>query len=158
VAYGDFCAGFSLGDVYGVIDEAFRHADSGLISYSQITSTISTTLNTKWDSAWNVFVLKNSNREYNAVFVGYAFRDHWLWNNDYHNHYTVVVWKDYNCATWTTVNLSPSSFSNGFNNLPSYAAGYLNLDNLELFHDPWGAANYMIGTDGGLNFGTHDTF
>lgn len=117
-------------DVYAVIDGQFREADSGIIPYTQISSRISNALNNKWESAWNVFVFKNSNREYNAVFVGYAFRDHWLWNNDYHNHYTIIVWKDYNCGTWVNVNLSPSNFNNGFNKLPSYANEYLNLNNI----------------------------
>ena len=158
VAYGDFCAGFTVGDVYTVIDAAFAEVDAGTLAITSLTSSISSTLNTKWDSAWNVFVLKNSNADYNAVFVGYAFRDHWLWNNNYHNHYTIVIWKDYNCATWATVDLSASAFSSGFNHLPSYAADYLNLNNLDLYHDPWTAGNYIIGTDGGLNFGTHDTY
>jgi hypothetical protein len=32
------------------------------------------------------------------------------------------------------------------------------LHNVVFYHDPWGAANYIVGTDGGLNFGTHDTY
>lgn len=105
-----------------------------------------------------MFIFKNANLQYNGVFVGYAYRDHWIWNNNYHNGYSIILWKDYNGATPVSISVTEAQFSAGYNALPSYAAEYLNLDNVVFYNDPWGAGNYIIGTDGGLNFGTHDTY
>jgi hypothetical protein len=43
-----------------------------------------------------------------SVLYGYAFRDHWMWYNGFlmdDGHYvSFIIWKDYNCITWTTHN------------------------------------------------------
>jgi len=90
-----------------VIGDAFYQASVNNIQYSQVAYTISRIMVTTWDNAWNVFVIKNSNYKHNSVSIGYAFRDHWLWNNDFYHGYSIVLWKDYNCKTWVHVNISP---------------------------------------------------
>jgi hypothetical protein len=50
-----------------------------------------------------------------SVLYGYAFRDHWMWYNgflmDDGYYVTFIIWKDYNCITWSTID-SNSLISN----------------------------------------------
>ena len=41
---------------------------------------ISTNLNTLWDPAWNVIIVRTKPGN-DTVVYGYAFRDHWMWIN-----------------------------------------------------------------------------
>ena len=74
-------------------------------------------LNGLWDPAWNVVTMKSTYPKalYDVVLYGYAFRDHWMWYNDYRvgdKIYSFVIWKDYNCDPNNWVQLSYSdSFS-----------------------------------------------
>jgi hypothetical protein len=41
-----------------------------------------------------------------AIVVGYAFRDHWMWFNGYSyigRTFSFVIWKDYNCVAWNSI-------------------------------------------------------
>lgn len=105
----------------------------------------------EWQGAWNVFVIKNSNPKYDTVCMGYAFNDHWLWNNNYYKGYSIILWKDYSCGSRVNVNLTPSSFNQGFDRLPEGASKYLNLNHGPYVDDPWAAANDIIGTNVGLD-------
>jgi hypothetical protein len=83
--------------------------------------------------------------------MGYAFNDHWLWNNNYYKGYSIVLWKDYNCGNRVNVNLNPSTFNQGFDRLPQEASKYLNLNRGPYVDDPWAAANDIIGANAGLD-------
>jgi hypothetical protein len=43
-----------------------------------------------------------------SVVYGYAFRDHWMWYNGFLMDdgalVAFIIWKDYNCVTWSTIN------------------------------------------------------
>jgi hypothetical protein len=43
-----------------------------------------------------------------TVVYGYAFRDHWMWYNgfvmDDGNYVSFIIWKDYNCDGWASIN------------------------------------------------------
>jgi hypothetical protein len=69
-----------------------------------LAQSISETLNAAWDPAWNVFVFELvGDSTPDAVVVGYAFRDHWMWFNGYAYQgrtFSFIIWKDYNCVTW----------------------------------------------------------
>jgi hypothetical protein len=72
-----------------------------------------------------------------TVVYGYAYKTHWMWFNGYlmddGNSVGFIIWKDYNCDTWTTVNSNTLNgntftsytgaeqlaFSNGLNQYPS---------------------------------------
>ena len=88
---------------------------TGSIVLNTIAQNISTHLNTLWDPAWNVIISKGS-PGFDTVLYGYAFRNHWMWINSVPISGTTtsvlayVIWKDYNCQTWSTVsNLLGSS-------------------------------------------------
>ena len=76
---------------------------TSLMSYEDKAQAISTALNTLWDPAWNVFIVK-SEICYNTILYGYAFREHWMWINgitlDTTYWLTYIIWKDYNCHNW----------------------------------------------------------
>lgn len=57
--------------------------------------------------AWNVFTFTHSNpSKSDSVVYGYAFRDHWIWFNNYNDSsISYIIWKDYNCYGWQTVGL-----------------------------------------------------
>jgi hypothetical protein len=55
-----------------------------------------------------------------SVVYGYAFRDHWMWYNGYvmddGKYVSFIIWKDYNCITWSTINSNSltSNLANSF--------------------------------------------
>ena len=74
-----------------------------------VAMNISDNLNRMWDPAWNVLIYSfNSNVD--AIIYGYAFRGHWLWfnglvnPNDNSKFMTYIIWKDYNCIQWNSLN------------------------------------------------------
>lgn len=92
-------------------DWTFSQIATGGSLFSDFSSNLSSHLNTLWASAWNVamtYITDASNAD--TVVYGYAFRDHWMWYNGYQmdDGYYVgfIIWKDYNCAGWTTFNLN----------------------------------------------------
>lgn len=65
---------------------------------------LSTKLNNLWDPAWNVLILRYTNTAEDAVVYGYAFNNHWIWLNNYKDtKVNYVIWKDYNCHTWVSL-------------------------------------------------------
>jgi hypothetical protein len=51
-----------------------------------------------------------------TVLYGYAYNDHWYWYNGYKSsgnmYYAIVIWKDYNCQGWKTIDeYANSAFS-----------------------------------------------
>lgn len=64
--------------------------------------------NSIWAPAWNIAIVK-SPVTHNSVLYGYAYKEHWIWINgvtipgDTTNSLTYIIWKDYNCQTWSTV-------------------------------------------------------
>lgn len=67
---------------------------------------ISDILNKAWDPAWNVVLISQSLGvdTVKSVVYGYAFKEHWLWLNDYTVKISVIIWKDYNCDSWINLN------------------------------------------------------
>jgi hypothetical protein len=73
----------------------------------------STALNTKWDPAWNV-VISFSDSLIDTVLYGYAYNGHWYWYNGYGGlgkYFGIVIWKDYNCQGWKTLDAGASGFN-----------------------------------------------
>jgi hypothetical protein len=74
--------------------------------HTDLAKYISDTLNNAWDPAWNVFVFELvGDPNLDAIVVGYAFRDHWMWFNGYSylgRTFNFIIWKDYNCVAWIT--------------------------------------------------------
>jgi hypothetical protein len=90
-------------------------ADTTLANFS---SAFSTELNRLWDPAWNVVVVYISDgTNSDSVVFGYAFRDHWMWYNGYPTndgyYVSFIIWKDYNCITWGTINSNVLDKGNG---------------------------------------------
>lgn len=93
------------------ITDMWIYIDSNLPTasdYDAFVQDFSKFLNDKWDPAWNVYVAMNTINTDDTVFYGYAYRDHWLWYNgltyDNQNYFALIIWKDYNCKDWVTVN------------------------------------------------------
>lgn len=74
---------------------------------------LSDQFNTLWNPAWNVaFIQRIINYNDDSVMYGYAFSEHWMWINNYKDlGYSFVVWKDYNCGKW--MSLDSSSYTSG---------------------------------------------
>jgi hypothetical protein len=93
---------------------------------ADFASAFSTELNRRWDTAWNVvvaYITDKSNSD--SVVYGYAFRDHWMWYNGYAmndgSFVSFIIWKDYNCNGWTTINANTIALlpGNGISTFPS---------------------------------------
>jgi hypothetical protein len=83
------------------------------MAFSPFVEQFSTALNAKWDPAWNVAVTMAKGLV-DSVLYGYAFNGHWYWYNGYDNgkyYFAIIIWKDYNCHGWQTVNTTLSGFS-----------------------------------------------
>ena len=83
----------NLPRLYVEIDKAIDAVDA---TPATMCGNISAALNAMWDPAWNVAVLQKSDPKVDVVVVGYAFRNHWTWHNNYRT-YSIGIWKDYNC-------------------------------------------------------------
>jgi hypothetical protein len=82
---------------------------AGGASFIPYCTLLSDDLNGMWDPAWNVFTVRLMDQIFDAVLVGYAFNNQWMWHNGYAlngNLYSFVIWKDYNCKTWNTFSMS----------------------------------------------------
>jgi hypothetical protein len=81
---------------------------SDVLLDSSHSDTISTALNTAYDTFWNVIIVvqKDHFNPKDAVMFGYAFNNRWIWFNGLSNinNQSILIWKDYNCgATWSKV-------------------------------------------------------
>jgi hypothetical protein len=83
-----------------------------------------------------------------AVVVAYAFRDHWMWFNGYSYQgrtFSFVIWKDYNCVAWITVDNSVFIYP-----LESNAVGdnlftaYTNLPLVNPYSDIWNYGSRLL--------------
>jgi hypothetical protein len=97
---------------------------------SAFAKNISDTLNSAWDPAWNVFAFQLvGDSTLDAVVVGYAFRDHWMWFNGYTYQtrtFSFIIWKDYNCVTWISADNTVVQGSIGFSQFDAMFQGFLN--------------------------------
>lgn len=100
------------------IGTAIGSGDNSLSNYAE---SLSTYLNGLWDIAWNVVISYAFNADNysltpnsDTIVYGYAFRKHWLWMNGLKmndGHYIgIIIWKDYNCKTWHTLNINDPNF------------------------------------------------
>jgi hypothetical protein len=126
-----------------------RHLYSNLLSnigptdpLGAITKRTSDVLNAEWDPAWNVVLARMSGQN-NGVVYGYAFRNHWLWYNDFENtKITIIIWKDYHCVEWndfekgTTLN----TFSSVYVDMLNTNFDTMFTDHPEYYDDIWKAA------------------
>lgn len=74
-------------------------SDTYLVNFA---TGMSTYLNGKWGTAWNVVVVYITDIvNADTVVYGYAFRNHWMWYNGYTMQdgffVSFIIWKDYNC-------------------------------------------------------------
>lgn len=129
--------------IYNQIDTCIANKNSGAILVSDFARIISDALVAAWDPAWNVFVTKLTNYDTDSVVFGYAFRDHWMWLNNYSSdHLSFVIWKDYNCGRYTTFSHSGyGTFdytfpSETFNAVTNHISGIVN-SNAGYYTDPW---------------------
>ena len=82
-------------------------SSSSAFDLDSASQNISTRLNSLWDPAWNVFIVRQD-KAYDAIVFGYAFRNHWMWINGFPANgeptkmWAYIIWKDYNCKRWTT--------------------------------------------------------
>jgi hypothetical protein len=82
---------------------------SAYSTFAASAAIMSTELNTLWAPAWNVVIVcYTDGKNYDSVLYGYAFNDHWFWLNGFRLankvYISFIIWKDYNCVTWTTYN------------------------------------------------------
>jgi hypothetical protein len=125
---------------------------SGLTSYvpnagsttdhTDLAKFISDNLNNAWDPAWNVFVFELvGDTTVDAIVVGYAFRDHWMWFNGYSylgRTFSFIIWKDYNCMVWKTAVNSDVNGNLGMSLFDSNVNDALNsLDVMAPYDDIW---------------------
>ena len=111
-----------------------------------IGQTISTRLNDLWEQAWNVVIVKTL-AGYDSVVYGYAYKDHWMWINgvaisgDSSKELAYIIWKDYNCNTWSKIN----TIFGKVTNLPSDQLAAINAYAFTgLQADIWGKAHIFI--------------
>jgi hypothetical protein len=63
-----------------------------------------------------VIVYYGDGKDYDSVLYGYAFNRHWFWLNRFQlslssgAYLTFVIWKDYNCVQWITINPGDSAY------------------------------------------------
>jgi hypothetical protein len=121
---------------------------SGDITFTNFATGLSTQLNKQFDPAWNVVVAYNADTtaNFDTIFYGYGFKDHWLWYNGYKmndgKYVTFIIWKDYNCQTYISYKGYAQSITN------SFASTDRNLLSVALstgmpkwrWDDPWRAA------------------
>jgi hypothetical protein len=100
-----------------------------------------------------VYITDGTNSD--SVVYGYAFRDHWMWYNgflmDDGYYVTFIIWKDYNCITWSTIN-SNSLISNLANSFDANTqnAIYIGVNAYRTaafgpnYNDIWAAAYNLI--------------
>jgi hypothetical protein len=99
-------------------------------------------LNTLWAPAWNVVIVYYyDGMNYDSVLYGYGFNRHWFWLNGFKlslsngNYISFVIWKDFNCVQWITINpndasYKPSSYITAENTaiIKNLQAGYAGRD------------------------------
>jgi hypothetical protein len=111
--------------------------------HTDLAKYISDTLNTAWDPAWNVFVFELvGDPTTDAVVVGYAFRDHWMWFNGYSYQgrtFSFIIWKDYNCIAWISVGDSAINGNPGSSLIDTFVSDTLSSMTVNSpYDDIWG--------------------
>jgi hypothetical protein len=83
-----------------------------------------------------------------AVVVAYAFRDHWMWFNGYSyigRTFSFIIWKDYNCNTWNTVDNSIIYGVGVYNALGDYLyEAYSKIPLSNPYADIWTVGSQML--------------
>jgi hypothetical protein len=110
--------------------------------HTDLAKFISDALNNAYDPAWNVFVFELvGDTTVDAIVVAYAFRDHWMWYNGYTYQtrtFSFVIWKDYNCIVWNSVDDSVINGVTSGSLLSMYVSGAIsNLQGNNLIVDPY---------------------
>jgi hypothetical protein len=86
-----------------------NYVSAAKTNLSQFSVVLSNAFNQAWSPAWNVFVFELLDPSVDAIFYGYSFNGHWMWFNDYAyqgRYFSFVIWKDYNCKVWNTIDNS----------------------------------------------------
>lgn len=82
-----------------------------------------------------------------VILIGYAFRNHWMWFNGHIDPsiptvmYSFVIWKDYNCKDWKTLD-QPTSFSAGQQAVITNL--FTSITKEQIINDPWKLAKSMV--------------
>lgn len=80
-------------------------ANSGNTQLIDFATGLSDHLNAQWSVAWNVVVVYAFDGNWDTVIYGYA---HWMWYNgikmDDDYYVSLIIWKDYNCLGWFSIN------------------------------------------------------
>ena len=113
-----------LEPIRGFMDDAI--ADN--LDYDVIHRNLLAHCNARWDEYWYAGVIWLADARTDGLVVGYAFRNHWYWHNNYGpNMQTFIFWKDYNCGprdgaggmggpTEHVSGTAPSEVDGGYNN------------------------------------------
>lgn len=99
----------NITDIRSVLSSKESQLIGGQLTLQQMAKAISDDLNTKWSTAWNVFVSVPADpaNPKDMVQYGYGFNNHWLWYNGYGaRNYSYAIWKDYNCVKWVDLYIS----------------------------------------------------
>lgn len=131
---------------------AFNRSAS-VSTYIGFTSALSTELNTLWAPAWNVIIAyHHDGSNSDVVLCGYAFNEQWFWMNGVlttmdNKYVSFVIWKDYNCIGWRSIEINydrlTSTFTQGASNAVRMS---VQSDSLQTrnsnrkFSDIWGFA------------------
>lgn len=104
-----------------------------------VAQAISTHLNDIWAPAWNVAIVKAAQGS-NSILYGYAFRNHWIWINGVvvdgmSQRLSYVIWKDFNCGTWTTVGNAIALGSNFLSDQDAILSTY--YFDIKAYNDIW---------------------
>jgi hypothetical protein len=94
------------------------------------------------------YIADKSNSD--SVVYGYAFRDHWMWYNgflmDDGYYVSFIIWKDYNCKGWTSINfntISNMGLNAGANTFPpathDLVYQFLSTFDYPNYYNVWGA-------------------
>ncbi len=91
----------------GKVDAINKNSNPDTFSLSAFS--MSNELNALWAPAWNVVFANHAEmKNYDVVLYGYGFNNRWFWLNGFllsNNYYlSIIIWKDYNCVTWYTLN------------------------------------------------------
>lgn len=145
-----------------VISKVWAHINANLssaitLSGSQMSNnpkkvfckTLSDEMNALWDPAWNVLLISGE-VGYDTILYGYAFRNQWMWHNGItipgyaFVEYAIIVWKDYNCQTWSQLPelMNQMTFTTNQVNLIKAETAKVTSD--QITNNIWGAAHTLV--------------
>lgn len=108
-----------------------------------ISTAVAAIMNPTWYVAY-IYKPSEADQDFNSVCYGYAFRNRWIWTNNLTPGVTVILWKDYNCATPTSKTIN-DFYSDAILQLLGQYSKFTEFANLLPFLTGTGAHQWQSG-------------